>query len=100
MPTPTLCPCPLWRAVIGTSAHRIVNTGRSAMIFSHPRQGRRAVRGTGHDLTLSAIFAFVPRTKAGFLLFRARPHDPGSRPVPALSGAGLPSAVIRPHPLH
>lgn len=68
------------------------------MIRIHLRQVRRALcHGTGHDVSPATPLPFVPRTGAGFLLFRARPHDPGSRPAPALSGAGPLPVVIRPH---
>lgn len=46
------------------------------MILKKTQQARRVASGvTVHDLNL---IPSVPRTHNGFLLFRARPHDPGS----------------------
>lgn len=63
------------------------------MILKKPQQARRVALGvTVHDLGLPH---FVPWTHNGFLLFRARPHDPRSR---AVSGQHLLSAILRPRP--
>lgn len=63
------------------------------MILKKPQQARRVALGvTVHDL---GLIRSVPRTHNGFLLFRARPHDPGSRAVPRQR---LLSAIRRPHP--
>lgn len=65
------------------------------MILKKPQQARRGASGvTVHDLNL---IPSVPRTHNGFLLFRARPHDPGSQ---AAFGRPLPSSCCRPHPAH
>lgn len=63
------------------------------MILKQPQQARRAALGaTVHDPDL---IRSVPRTHNGFLLFRARPHDPGSRT--AFGQRRLP-VICRPHP--
>ena len=63
------------------------------MILKKPQQARRVASGVNvHDLRLIHP---VPRTHNGFLLFRARPHDPGSQ---AAFGRPLPSSCCRPHP--
>lgn len=63
------------------------------MILKKPQQARRVASGvTVHDLNL---IPSVPRTHNGFLLFRARPHDPGSQ---AAFGRPLPSSCCRPIP--
>ena len=63
------------------------------MILKKTQQARRVASGvTVHDLNLTPS---VPRTHNGFLLFRARPHDPGSRTA---FGRPLPSSCCRPHP--
>ena len=63
------------------------------MILKKPQQARRVASGvTVHDLNL---IPSVPRTHNGFLLFRARPHAPGSQ---AAFGRRLPSSCCRPHP--
>lgn len=74
-------------------APSIPTLGRSVMILKKPQQARRVASGvTVHDLNL---IPSVPRTHNGFLLFRARPHDPGSQ---AAFGRPLPSFCCRPHP--
>lgn len=61
------------------------------MILKKTRMARRVVSGvTGHD---PGLIRSVPRTHNGFLLFRARPHDPGSRTA---SGQLLLPAIRRP----
>ena len=63
------------------------------MILKKTRMARRVASGVNvHDLRLIHP---VPRTHNGFLLFRARPHDPGSQ---AAFGRPLPSSCCRPHP--
>lgn len=63
------------------------------MILKKNQQVRRVALGvTVHDL---GLIRSVPRTHDGFLLFRARPHDPGSRT--AFGQHPLP-AIRRPHP--
>lgn len=63
------------------------------MILKKTQQARRVASGvTVHDLNL---IPSVPRTHNGFLLFRARPHDPGSQ---AAFRRPLPSSCCRPHP--
>lgn len=63
------------------------------MILKKTRMARRVASGVNvHDLRLNHP---VPRTHNGFLLFRARPHDPGSRT--AFGQRRLP-AIRRPHP--
>lgn len=63
------------------------------MILKKPQQAHRVASGvTVHDLNL---IHSVSRTHNGFLLFRARPHDPGSRTA---FGRRLPSFCCRPHP--
>ena len=63
------------------------------MILKKPQLARRVASGvTVHDLNL---IPSVHRTHNGFLLFRARPHDPGSRT--AFGQRRLP-AIRRPHP--
>ena len=60
------------------------------MILATSTPARRArLAGTGCKLPL---VSFVLLTKAGFLLFRSRPHDPG--PAPAFARL-LPPAVCR-----
>ena len=63
------------------------------MILKKTRMARRVASGVNvHDLRLIHP---VHRTHNGFLLFRARPHDPGSQ---AAFGRPLPSSCCRPHP--
>ena len=63
------------------------------MIRKRNQQARRVASGvTVHDLIL---ILFVPWTHNGFLLFRARPHDPGSQTA---FGRRLPSSCCRSHP--
>lgn len=60
------------------------------MILKKPQQARRVASGvTVHDLNL---IPSVPRTHNGFLLFRARPHDPGSQA--AFGGPCRPPAAV------
>lgn len=63
------------------------------MILKKTQQARRVASGvTVLDL---GLIRSVPRTHTGFLLFRARPHDPGSRT--AFGQRRLP-VIRRPHP--
>lgn len=64
------------------------------MILKKPQQARRVASGVAvHDLNL---IPSVPRTHNGFLLFRARPHDPGSQ-APSGGPCRPPAAVPIPH---
>ena len=83
--------CALRRAFVPSLPTR----RRSIMILttSTPvRQGRLAQTLAGTGAKLSRL-PFVLLTQAGFLLFRSRPHDPGSAPAFARP---LPPAVLRP----
>ena len=67
------------------------------MILKQPQQARRAALGaTVHDPDL---IRSVPRTHNGFLLFRARPHDPriadGLRAAPAACHLPSPSRTLK-----
>lgn len=62
------------------------------MILKKTRMARRVALNAAHDL---GLIRPVPRTHNGFLLFRARPHDPGSRT--AFGQRRLPT-IRRPHP--
>lgn len=68
------------------------------MILKKPQQARRVASGVAvHDLNL---IPSVPRTHNGFLLFRARPHDPGSQAAfgrPSGGPCRPPAAVPIPH---
>ena len=84
---------PLPRLLQHAPAPVIPTLVRSVMILKQPQRARRAALGaTVHDPDL---IHSVPWTHNGFLLFRARPHDPGSRTA---FGRRLPSFCCRPHP--